>query len=172
MIIVDVGTSYKYGAYLTDKSDTTTLAASDIFRRQAETTTGHKMHQLRCDGAFGTTAWKDYFQRLGITQELSAPYSSSQNGLAERAIRTTIEDVQTLLCDLGLSHSYWAEAAAYSIYSCNLIPSRHLPGRIPLESFTGKRQNVSHLHVFGVKCWAKIPTVHGVQVTGGSKLDP
>ncbi len=23
-----------------------------------------------------------------------------------------------------------------------------------------------------MKCWAKIPTVHGVQVTGGSKLDP
>lgn len=28
------------------------------------------------------------------------------------------------------------------------------------------------LRVFGAKCWAKIPTVHGVQVTGGSKLDP
>ena len=26
--------------------------------------------------------------------------------------------------------------------------------------------------MFGAKCWAKIPTVHGVQVTGGSKLDP
>ena len=44
--------------------------------------------------------------------------------------------------------------------------------RIPLEIFTGKRQSVAHLQVFGSKCWAKIPTVHGVQVTGGSKLDP
>ena len=47
-----------------------------------------------------------------------------------------------------------------------------IPGRIPKESFTGKRQDVSHLRVFGSKCWAKIPTVHGQQVTGGSKLDP
>ena len=172
MILVDAGTSYKYGAYLTNKSDSTTLNAFDIFRTQAETFTGHKIRRLRSDGAFDTAIWKDYCQQQGITQELSAPYSSAQNGLAERAIRTTIEDVRTLLRDSGLSHSYWVEAAAYSIYTRNLIPSRRLPGRIPLESFTGKRQDISHLRVFGVKCWAKIPTVHGAQVTGGSKLDP
>lgn len=172
MIIVDAGTSYKYGAYLADKSDTTTLNAFNLFRTQAETDTGHKIKHLRSDGAFDTAAWKDYCQPLGIRQEFTAPYSSSQNGLAERAIRTTIEDVRTLLRDSGLGHSYWAEAAAYSIYTRNLIPSRRLPGKIPIESFTGKRQNISHLRVFGAKCWAKIPTVHGAQVTGGSKLDP
>jgi hypothetical protein len=35
----------------------------------------------------------------------------------------------------------------------------------------GKRQSVAHLRVFGARCWAKVPTVHGAQVTGGSKLD-
>ena len=103
MIIVDAGTSYKYRVYLADKSDTTTLAAFNIFHRQAETATGHKIRWIHCDSAFGTTAWKEYCQCLGITQELSAPYSSSQNGLAEQAIWTTIEDVQTLLHDSDLS---------------------------------------------------------------------
>ena len=41
-----------------------------------------------------------------------------------------------------------------------------------MELFTGKRQDISHLRVFGVKCWTKVPTVHGTQVTGGLKLDP
>ena len=82
-----------------------------------------------------------------------------------------MEDIRTLLRDSGLSHSFWAEAAAHSIYTRNLIPSRRHPKRIPLESITGKRQNISHLRVFGAKCWAKIPTVHGIQVNGGSKLD-
>ena len=172
MIIVDAGTSYKYAAYLADKSDTTTLAAFDIFRAHVETVTGRKIRRLRSDGAFNTAAWKTYCQPLGILQEFTAPYSSAQNGLAERAIRTTIDDVRTLLRDSNLGHSYWAEAAAYSIYTRNLIPSRRLPGKIPLQSFTGNRQTVSHLRVFGSKCWAKIPTVHGNQVTGGSKLDP
>ena len=67
-----------------------------------------------------------------------APYLSSQNGLAECAIRTLIEDVQTLLNDSGLGHSYWAKAAAYLIYTQNLIPHsvllvifpwNHLPKR-------------------------------------------
>jgi hypothetical protein len=51
------------------------------------------------------------------------PYSFAQNGLAERAIRTTIDDMHTLINNSGLSHSYWAEAAAYSIYMRNLISS-------------------------------------------------
>src|ERR1700678_2219223 len=171
-IIVDAGTSYKFGAYLSDKSDSTTLAVFEIFRTKSEALTGRQIRRLRTDGAFDTSLWKEFGQVHGITHELSAPYSSSQNGLAEQAIRTTIEDVRTLLRDSGLGHSYWAEAAAFSIDTRNLIPSRRHPDSIPLEAFTGKRQNVAHLRVFGAKCWAKVPTVHGAQVTGGSKLDP
>ena len=167
MIIIDAGTSYKYGAYLHDKSDLTTLATFEIFRAQAETVTGKKIRRLRTDRAYELAAWGEYCQRNGITHEFTAPYSSAQNGLAERAIRTTIDDVRTLLRDSDLSHSYWAEAAAYSIDTRNLIPSRRHPGHIPLESFSGKRQGVAHLRVFGAKCWAKTPIAHG-----GSKLDP
>ena len=78
-----------------------------------------------------------------------------------------MDDVRTLLRDSDLRHSYWAEAAAYSIDTRNLIPSRRHPGRIPQESFMGKRQGVAHLRVFRSKCWAKTPVAHG-----GSKLDP
>ena len=172
MIIVDAGTSYKHGAYLHDKTDSTTLEAFEVFRTTSEALTDRKVQHLHTDGAFDTSAWRTYDQKLGITHELSAPYSSAQNGLAERAIRTTMDDVRTLLRDSGLGHSYWAEAAAFSIATRNLIPSRRHPGHIPLEGFTGKRQSVTHLRVFGAKCWAKIPTLHGAQVTGGSKLDP
>jgi Reverse transcriptase (RNA-dependent DNA polymerase)/GAG-pre-integrase domain len=172
MIIVDAGTSWKHGAHLANKSDATTIDAFKIFRAKAENLTGQKIRRLRTDGAFITSAWNAYLQKHGITHEPTAPYSSAQNGLAECAIRITLDDVCTLLRDSGFGHSYWAEASAYSIDNRNLIPSRRHPGRIPLESFTGKRQSVGHLRVFGARCWAKIPTVHGVQVTGGSKLDP
>ena len=120
---------------------------------------------------FDTSSWTEYCKQHSIIHEFLAPYSSAQNGLAEHAIRTTMDDVRTLLRDLGLSHSFWAEAAAYSVATRNLIPSCRHPEKVPLEVFTGKRQNISHLHVFGSKFWAKIPTVNGVQVTGGSKLD-
>ena len=43
MIIVDAGTSYKYGAYLADKVDATTLAAFEVFQAQAKTLTDSKI---------------------------------------------------------------------------------------------------------------------------------
>ena len=82
-----------------------------------------------------------------------------------------MDDVRTLLSNSRLGHSYWAEAATFSVDTQNLLPSCCHPKSIPLEAFSGKRQDVSHLCVFGARCWAKIPTVHGAQVTGGSKLD-
>jgi len=149
MAIVDGGTSYKYGAYLSDKSDASAIAAFDGFRVEGESLSGRKIRRLRTDRAYESSAWHDYCQNHGIIHEFTAPYSSAQNGLAERAIRTTIDNVHTLLRDSGLTHSYWAEAASYSVFTRNLIPSRRHPGTIPLEVFTGRRQNVSHLRVFG-----------------------
>jgi Reverse transcriptase (RNA-dependent DNA polymerase)/Pol polyprotein, beta-barrel domain/GAG-pre-integrase domain/gag-polypeptide of LTR copia-type len=167
MIIVDGGCSYKYGVYLSDKSDATTIPAFDNFRIKAENLTGRKIRRLRTDRAFESAAWEEYCRSHGIIHEFTAPYSSAQNGLAERAIRTTMDDVRTLIRDSNLGHSYWCEAAAYSIDTRNLIPSRRHPGCIPVEAFSGKRQDISYLRVFGAKCWAKIPTA-----LGPSKLDP
>lgn len=171
MPIVDAGSSYKHGAYLRDKSNSSTIEAFDAFRAKAESLTGKKIRRLWTDRAYESVAWEDYCRKHSILHEFTAPYSSAQNGLAERAIRTTMVDIRTLLRDSDLSHSYWAEAAAYSVDTCNLIPSRRHSGKVPLESFTGKRQLVSHLRVFGAKCWAKIPTVNGAQINGGLKLD-
>ncbi len=171
MPIIDAGSSYKHGAYLNDKSDVSTIAAFNVFQAKAESLTGRKICDLRTDRAYESAAWEEYCRRHGIIHEFTAPYSSAQNGLAEHAIRTTMDDVRTLLHDSGLPHSYWAEAAAFSVDTHNLIPSRRHPGKVPLESFLGKRQDVSHLRVFGAKCWAKIPTVNGALISGGSKLD-
>jgi len=139
---------------------------------EGESLSGRKVRRLRTDHAYESSAWRDYCLSHGIVHEFTAPYSSAQNGLAERAIRTTIDDVRTLLHDSGLVHSYWAEDASYSVFTRNLIPSRRHPGTIPLQALTGQRQDVSHLRVFGTRCWAKILTVNGAQVTGGSKLNP
>ena len=123
MMIVDAGTSYKSGAYLLDKSDATTIPTFNAFCTSVETSTRKKLHQLHSDGAFDSNKWQEYCQQYRIKHELTAPYSSAQNGLAEQAIQTMIEDVCTLLDDSQLSHFYWAEAAAYSINTHNLIPS-------------------------------------------------
>jgi hypothetical protein len=97
MLIVDAGTSTKYSAYLQDKSDTSTLASLDTFRTMAKTLTGRRICHLRTYRAFESTTWKEYCQSHGIIHEFTAQYSSAQNGLAECAIRTTMDNVHTLL---------------------------------------------------------------------------
>lgn len=123
MVIVDAGTSYKSGGYLTDKSNESTILTFDAFQNRAETTTGKRLCHLQSNRAFNLAAWDGYCRWHGITPELTAPYSSAQNGLAEQAIRTTMDDVHTLLNDFNLGHSYWAKAAVYSINTQNLILS-------------------------------------------------
>jgi len=93
MPIVNAGTSYKHGAYLSDKSDVSTIPAFNSFRVKAESMTRRKVRRLRTDRAFESNAWEEYCQRHGIIHEFTAPYSSAQNRLAERAIRTTMDDV-------------------------------------------------------------------------------
>ena len=148
MVVVDSGSSYKYGVYLPNKSDNTTIAAFDIFHKKPETATGRKVQRLRTNRAYESKAWEEYCQTHGIIHEFTAPYSSAHNGSAERVIRTTIDDVCTLLHDSGLGPSYWAEAATYSIDTQNLIPSCRHPDHIPIEAFSGKQQNIAYLHVF------------------------
>lgn len=171
MIFVDSGTSFKAGEFLADKADETTVAAFDRYRRMAETQTGRKIKRVRADRAFAGEKWTKYCEEHGIILELTAPHSSAQNGLAERALHMTMEDTRALLSDSGLADRYWAEAASMSIFTRNLAPSSRHPGVVPAEAFSRHRQDVGFLRVFGSTCWAKKPTSGGVLVDGGSKLD-
>src|SRR6266511_6169313 len=78
MPVIDGGSSYKYGAYLSDKSDSSTITAFDTFRIEAELLSGHKVCRIRMDRAYDTLDWKDYCQHHGIIHEFTAPYSSAQ----------------------------------------------------------------------------------------------
>lgn len=83
MPIIDAGSSFKYSAYLPDKSDTSTISAFDGFRAKAEALTGRKIWHLRTDRAYESAAWEDYCKKNVIVHEFTAPYSSAQNRLAE-----------------------------------------------------------------------------------------
>jgi len=60
MPVIDAGTSYKHGSYLSDKSDASTIAAFDNFRTTAEALSGRKIRRLRTDRAYESLAWEEY----------------------------------------------------------------------------------------------------------------
>ena len=168
-ILNDGGSSYRAPYFLTTKSANATLNAFTKYHTRSEHKTGKKLVRLRVDlgSKFFNDKWREYTTRHGIIVEFSAPYAHSQNGVAERGMCTILEGMHCILADSGLPTSLWADAATYIIYTRNLIPSACHPGLIPAERWSGRRQDVSHLHPFGSIAYTKIPTELGI-----SKLAP
>ncbi|EDR06651.1 retrovirus-related pol polyprotein [Laccaria bicolor S238N-H82] len=168
-VLNDGGSSYRVGYFLTSKSGDATLDAFSEYHTRSERETGKKLIRLRVDmgSEFFNEKWREYTTRHGIIVEFSAPYAHGQNGVAERGMRIIIKGVRCVLADSGLPPSLWADAAAYIIYTRNLIPSARHPRLIPAEKWTNKRQDISHLRPFGCIAYAKIPAEISI-----SKLAP
>ena len=58
-----------------------------------------KIKHIRSDNGteFRNAGLDDYLDELGITHELSAPYTPQQNGVVERKNRTLVEMARTML---------------------------------------------------------------------------
>jgi hypothetical protein len=102
----------------------------------------------------------------GIIIETSAPYSPSQNGVAERFNRTLLELARAMLISKDLPIFLWDEAVAHAAYLRNRAPTRALNGKTPYEACYKSKPNVSHLREFGSDVWVLDESKNR------SKLDP
>ncbi|GAW02791.1 retrovirus-related pol polyprotein [Lentinula edodes] len=159
ILFTDGRSTVKVPDFLSNKQAGTTLKSFHRYCLKAELETGKKVKCIRIDGGkeLDNMLMANYCAERGIKIEKIPPYSSAANGMAERANRTVISGVRTLLDESGLSHSFWAEAAATYCYVDSFVPSSRFPDDIPIEVFTGKRQDVSHLRPFGCQAWATLP---------------
>jgi len=89
----------------------------------------------------------------GIITKTMAPYSPSQNGIAEYFNQTLLELMHTMLIEKWLPAFLWDEAVAHAVYLRNRAPTRALKGMTPMEAWSGTKSNVSHLREFGCDVW-------------------
>ena len=89
----------------------------------------------------------------GIQLQLTAPYSPSQNGVAEQMNRTLVELAWAMLADSKLPKFLWEPAVAHAAYLRNLSYTSAKPTVTPYQAWTGKRPNVSHLREFSAPVW-------------------
>ncbi|KAF5339065.1 hypothetical protein D9758_016454 [Tetrapyrgos nigripes] len=167
MVVVDAGTAKRMSDCLKNRTAETTLQSLNEMKTVAERQTNHRLKRIRTDNApeFRSNLWIDWFKQHGIIHEFSATYSSSSNGLAECAIGILTAATRTLLNEANLGGRWWASAWMAATYVGNLFPSSH-GNEIPEEKWTGKKQNVDHLRVWGCIAYVHIPAEHG-----HSKLD-
>ena len=95
----------------------------------------------------------DLFSARGIHLRLSCPYTSPQNGKAERILRTLNNICRTLLIHAHMPASYWAEALATATYLLNRRPCSAVHNSVPYNILYQATPDYSHLRVFGCLCY-------------------
>jgi len=85
-------------------------------------------------------------------------YNPELNGRAERRNQMHMERSSTILKDSQFGKDLCGEAMSTHIYIWNRCPSSILPNYItPYKRVFGHLPSIGHLHVFGSKCFIKVP---------------
>jgi transposase InsO family protein len=96
LVIVDDYSHFTWVFFLQDKSETQEVLKK--FLKRAQNEFDAKIKNIRSDNGteFKNTHVEDFLNEEGIKHEFSAPYTSQQNGVAERKNRTLIEMARTM----------------------------------------------------------------------------
>lgn len=104
--------------------------------------------------------------KLRIIHELSYPFTSQQNGKAEREIRTLTEATATILIETGLEKKFWAEIMIYVVFVINRTGKSSIEGRTPYEIMFKSNFDYRELKPFGTEAYMQIPK------SNRTKIDP
>jgi transposase InsO family protein len=137
----------------------------------AERKSGNRLGALRTDrgGEFTAGQFSDYCAELGVTRELTAPYSPQQNGVVERRNQTVMGAARCMLKAKKLPGMFWGEAVNCAVYLLNRSISKSTGNKTPYELWTGVRPSVSHLRTFGCIAHVKVTKPHLTKLDDRSK---
>jgi hypothetical protein len=156
LVILDDFTHYLWTFLLKQKSDTFTT----LFNFFAYVTTQFSctVKGIQCDNGleFDNSSTRTFLLSKGAQLRMSCPYTSLQNGKAERIIRTINNVICTLLIHVSLPGRYWAEGLHTAVYLLNRLPMRTISVVCPHVALFGSSPSYEHLCVFGCACYPNI----------------
>lgn len=149
LIILDDYSHYVWTFPLHLKSDT--FATLTHFFAYVRSQFGAAVKAIQCDNGreFDNSTSRSFFLTNGIHPHMSCPYTSSQNGRAERMIRTINNVVRSLLFQACMPPSYWVEALHVATHVLNILPTKTLQSSTPHSVLFGNQPTYDHLRVFG-----------------------
>nr|GEW06959.1 retrovirus-related Pol polyprotein from transposon TNT 1-94 [Tanacetum cinerariifolium] len=90
-----------------------------------------------------------FCQKKGIKREFSVARTSQQNGVAERKNGTLIKAARTMLADLLLPNTFWAEAVSTACYVQYKVLVTKPHNKTPYELLIGRSPNIKFMKLFG-----------------------
>jgi transposase InsO family protein len=138
------------------KSDTFSVLSN--FFAYVHTQFGCTIKSVQCDNGreFDNSAARAFFLAKGVVLRMSCPYTSQQNGKAERMIRTTNNVTRTLLFQASMPSSYWADALATATHLLNRLPTKTLDMITPFFALYGTHPSYHDLRAFGCTCYPNL----------------
>ena len=153
LVIVDDYSRYTWTLFLTNKND-----AFRAFKKLAKLIQNEKnlnIASIRSDhgGEFQNKFFENFCEENGIEHNFSSPRTPQQNGVVERKNRSLEEMARTMLNEANIPKYFWADAVNTACYVMNRTIIRPILAKTPYELYKGRKPNISHLHVFGCKCF-------------------
>jgi histone deacetylase 1/2 len=148
------------------KSDTFSTLAN--FFSYVRTQFGVTVKAVQCDNGreFDNSSTRTFFLTNGVHLRMSCPYTSPQNGKAERMIRTVNNAARSLLFQASMPPMYWVEALLAATHVLNILPTKTLQLATPHFALFGTAPTYGHLRVFGCLCYPNL------SATAAHKLAP
>ena len=153
--------------YISEKTEL--LKNFKEFHREAESVTGCRVKCIRSDNWTEYVNKDRYLKECGIQRQLTAPYSPQQNGVAERANRTSLDSARSMLHYAALTEKFWAEAVFSATYVKNRVPTKAVEKKVPYEAFWGRKPSAGYLRIFGCDAYAFVPKVNRKKLDSRSK---
>lgn len=138
------------------KSDT--LSKFIHFSTYVQTQFHCKIKSLQCDNGeeYVNRVFKTYMDEMGTSFRFSCPYTSQQNGKAERMLHTINNLIHTLLIQASMPHNFWVEALHRATHILNILPSSAIANQVPYTKLFNKEAQYSHLRMFGCLCYPNL----------------
>ena len=127
------------------------------YKYEVENQTEKKIKVLRSDrgGEYFSTDFSSFCEANGIIHKMGVPYTSQQNGLAERKNRTLLDLVNEMILNAKLPNILWGEALLTTCYVHNRIPSKKFKVS-PYELWKWRKPNLSYLRVWGCLAFYRV----------------
>ena len=121
-------------------------------------TLGHVIKELLTDGGgeYNSNELTKITLEAGLHHRKSMPYTSEQNGTAERENRTLVEAARSMLQAKQLPNKLWAEALNTAVHVINRTGPTKVADKTPYELWYGKSTPTDLFKAFGTECYVHV----------------
>ncbi|KAK1421243.1 hypothetical protein QVD17_23430 [Tagetes erecta] len=169
ILFLDDCTDFLWTYPITNKSQAYTAFTN--FYNLINTQFERKIKQFQCDNGteYTNNNFKQFCHINGMQFRFSCPHTSSQNGKAERKIRTINNMIRTILSQASLPSSFWHHALETATYLLNILRKKTHKFLSPTTLLYNVLPIYTHLRVFGCLCYPITPSTTINKLTNRSK---